>query len=438
MMKLIRMCFNLSVFKRKPCFFSSFSIVSKRKRCFFLLFSLLFFSTGLALSARLVSQSYSVQKAIWSYHFQFDQQVPYRTFLLKKPDRYMIEFRHVPQWNFKEEQLSVTSPVSRIRYQYLQPDGLRLVLDLRRHVDQKQITAAYRQAASDVFCVTIGADKKNIQHHQNQLNKGVAGSFSGKSSLAGDHKNIKEHVGKPSSSSTAHTIKASNTPHSAAISTQKNSIKARDLVIVIDPGHGGKDPGTTGKDNTHEKDIVLSISKKIKKDLDEKKGVATVLTRKGDYYLKLRQRLDIARHHHPDLFVAIHADGWFDQHAHGVSVFALSSHGATSEAARWLAKQENQSELLGGVNLNDKSEVLRSVLIELSQNATIGSSIKVGNTIIDKIKKVAPLHQRHVEQAAFVVLKSPDIPSLLIEVGFLSNLREEARLKNHDYQKNTC
>lgn len=214
----------------------------------------------------------------------------------------------------------------------------------------------------------------------------------------------------------------------------KNNRQHRDVIIVVDPGHGGKDPGATGPGGTHEKTIVLAIGKKLKHWIDLQPGFHAELTRKGDYFLTLRQRLHIARKDKADMFIAIHADIWKNKTAGGVSVFALSQKGATSEAARWLAARENESELMGGVKLNDKSHMLKSVLINLSQAATIRTSLEIGDDLIQKIKPIARLHHDRVEQAAFVVLKSPDIPSLLVETGFLSNPNEERRLKNPVYQ----
>ncbi len=217
--------------------------------------------------------------------------------------------------------------------------------------------------------------------------------------------------------------------------SEESHTKHRDIIIVVDPGHGGKDPGATGPGGTHEKTIVLAISKKLQRDINQLPGFHADLTRTGDYYLTLRQRLAIARKDHADMFIAIHADIWRNKSAGGVSVFALSQRGATSEAARWLAARENASELMGGVNLQDKSHLLKSVLINLSQSATIRTSLEIGEDVIQAVKPIARLHHDVVEQAAFVVLKSPDIPSLLVETGFLSNPHEEERLRSQSYQK---
>ena len=226
--------------------------------------------------------------------------------------------------------------------------------------------------------------------------------------------------------------------HSAlasVITDKEDALHHRNVIIVIDPGHGGKDPGATGLQGTKEKNVVLAISKKLQYLINQQPGYHAMLTRTGDYYLTLRQRLAVARKDKADMFIAIHADKWKNTHARGVSVFALSQRGATSEAARWLATKENASELMGGVELNDKSHLLRSVLINLSQSATIRSSLEIGADVIQSVKPMTRLHHPRVEQAAFVVLKSPDIPSLLVETGFLSNPNEENRLNSQSYQK---
>lgn len=209
----------------------------------------------------------------------------------------------------------------------------------------------------------------------------------------------------------------------------------RFFTVILDAGHGGKDSGAVGPRGTKEKDIVLRIARLLKKHIDREPGLRAVLTRDSDHYVSLRQRLRIARKHKADLFISIHADGYIHPSAKGASIFALSQRGATSEAARWLAAKENYSEL-GGVSLhqlNDKSGLVRSVLIDLSQTATIGASLQVGNEILGHFSRVTSLHHSRVEQAPFVVLKSPDIPSILIETGFISNPQEETKLRDNRY-----
>ena len=197
------------------------------------------------------------------------------------------------------------------------------------------------------------------------------------------------------------------------------------VVKILEP------PGPRGN---HEKKVVLAIAKQLQTQINRHKGFKAVLTRGDDRYLTLRYRLALAREYHGDMFVAIHADAYINATAHGASVFALSQRGATSEAARWLAERENQSELMGGVDLADKDRMLRSVLIDLSQTATISASLKMGSGIITHLRTIVPMHANHVEQAAFVVLKSPDIPSLLIETGFISNPTEEQQLIMRSHQ----
>ena len=211
--------------------------------------------------------------------------------------------------------------------------------------------------------------------------------------------------------------------------------QGRSTIVVIDPGHGGKDPGASGSGGIHEKNVVLAIAKDLNADLKKVPHVVPEMTRNGDYFVTLRGRLDLARKGRADLFMAIHADAYIDSYAHGASVFALSERGASSEAARWLAQKENHSEL-GGVDLADKSYELRSVLIDLSQTATIRESLEYGWSVIHALREGhLRLHRGAVEQARFVVLKSPDIPSLLIETGFISNRQEELNLNNPHYQK---
>lgn len=209
---------------------------------------------------------------------------------------------------------------------------------------------------------------------------------------------------------------------------------ARDVIVVIDPGHGGHDPGAIGRRGTKEKHVVLAISRELYRLVNKTPGMRARLTRSKDYYISLRERLRRARKYNADVFVAIHADAYRNRRAHGSSVYTVSQRGASSEAARWLAEKENYSEL-GGVNLDDKSNLLRSVLIDLSQTATIGASLKLGASVLYALRGTTRLHRHRVEQAPFVVLKSPDIPSVLVETGFISNRSEEKRLKSKKYQK---
>jgi len=205
-------------------------------------------------------------------------------------------------------------------------------------------------------------------------------------------------------------------------------------MIVIDPGHGGEDPGARGRRGTQEKDVTLLIARRLKAQIDAEPGMRALLTRDSDYYLPLQVRVDKARRVKADLLVSIHADAYIRPHAHGSSVFALSERRATSEAARWLAKKENEADLIGGVNLDGKDRYLAQTLLDLSQTATIDHSLRLGNAVLAELGTINTLHKPRVEQASFAVLKAPDIPSILVETAFISNPSEEKRLNDRAYQ----
>jgi N-acetylmuramoyl-L-alanine amidase len=213
----------------------------------------------------------------------------------------------------------------------------------------------------------------------------------------------------------------------------------RDIIIAVDAGHGGEDPGATGPAGTREKDVVLQMAKRLMRLIDATEGFKAVMIRDSDYYVGLRQRTRIAREQKADLFVSIHADAFDSPRPRGSSVYALSQSGATSETAQWLAASENRSDLIGGVDgslsLSDKDEVLRGVLLDLTMTATLNDSLTIGGQVLERMGRVNDLHKPRVEQAGFVVLKSPDIPSLLVETGFISNPDEERRLRNDAYQQ---
>jgi N-acetylmuramoyl-L-alanine amidase len=210
---------------------------------------------------------------------------------------------------------------------------------------------------------------------------------------------------------------------------------ARLATIVIDAGHGGEDPGAIGRLGTREKDITLVIARRLKALVDAEPNMRAVLTRDGDYFLKLDVRVEKARQVMADLFVSIHADAFIRPHARGSSVFALSDRRATSELAKILAKKENESDLIGGVNLAGKDNYLRKTIIDLWQTATIDYSLRLGNSVLARLGSVNELHKPRVEQASFAVLKSPSVPSILIETAFISNPEEESRLNDEAYQQ---
>jgi len=209
---------------------------------------------------------------------------------------------------------------------------------------------------------------------------------------------------------------------------------ARLATIVVDAGHGGEDPGALGRRGSREKNITLTIAKRLKTLIDGEPNMRAVLTRDGDYFLPLHARVEKARAVKADLFVSIHADAFIRPNVRGSSVFALSERRATSEAARWLANKENEADLIGGVSLDVKDKYLAQTLLDLSQTATIDHSLRLGNSVLQRLGSVNTLHKANVEQASFAVLKAPDVPSILVETAFISNPQEEKRLNDEAYQ----
>lgn len=207
------------------------------------------------------------------------------------------------------------------------------------------------------------------------------------------------------------------------------------FVVAIDAGHGGEDPGAKGPTGTREKDVVLAIARTLYTAINKEPGMRAVMIRDGDYYIGLRQRIIKARQHQADLFISIHADAFTHPRANGASVFTLSERGASSEAARWLATSENRADLVGGVSLDDKDDVLTSVLLDLSQTASKESSLSVGQAILNNLGQITALHGKQVQQAGFAVLKSPDIPSILVETEFISNPQSEKKLRSPAYHR---
>ncbi len=218
------------------------------------------------------------------------------------------------------------------------------------------------------------------------------------------------------------------------VTARAHEHKRRDVVIAIDPGHGGKDPGAIGPRGTREKDVVLAVARRLANKINRQPGMKAVLTRDRDVFLPLRERIRRARRHKADLFVSLHADASPDKRVSGSSVYVLSENGASSELARWLAERENAADLVGGVKISKMDSQLASVLLDLSQDHTIEESLDLAQDMLNSLGKVNRLRSRRVEKAAFAVLKSPDIPSVLVETAFISNPREERRLRSKAHQ----
>lgn len=234
------------------------------------------------------------------------------------------------------------------------------------------------------------------------------------------------------------SVMAGDSPAPVPDTLPPANLSGRPILIAVDAGHGGADSGALGPKNMREKDVTLAIAKELVQVINAQPGYSARLTRTGDYFVELQKRRDIARNMKADLFISVHADSFTDSGAFGASVFALSRKGATSEMARFLAKRENDSDLIGrvgGVSLEDKDPQLAGVLVDLSMTATVNASLQVGSQVLKAISEIAPLHAKHVEQAGFVVLKSPDVPSILVETGFISNTSESKKLASPDYRQ---
>lgn len=332
-----------------------------------------------------------------SLFFSLDGAIVHKVFMLTNPNRIIVDFEKTDlAFNLKQLHLN-NNLIKLVRSGHPNPQTLRLVFDVTDSVMFRSNPGKPSSSSRHAFSLDISAN----HHTQTQA-----------ISL------IKDKI--------APAVYLPRIPQ----------YSRKNVIVVLDPGHGGKDPGAMGPRRSAEKNVTLAIALKLKKLIDSQPGMKAVLTRDGDYYVGLRERLKIARKYNGDVFISIHADAFINAQSNGASVFALSQRGATSEAARWLAEKENYSEL-GGVNLrglDDQSGLVRTVLIDLSQTATIAASLHMGEGVLRNLNTITRLHNHKVEQARFMVLKSPDIPSILIETGFISNPREESNLTNPGYQ----
>jgi N-acetylmuramoyl-L-alanine amidase len=302
---------------------------------------------------------------------------------------------------------TANTPITAMRSAQRTPTDLRVVIDLKKTVTPKSFTLA-----------------PNAQYG----NRLVVDLFD----------NPADAAPIPAPTNVATVAPVPVTPVDPPVKLPPAPAGKRDIIVVIDAGHGGEDPGASGSRGQREKDVVLSIARELQRQVNGMKGFRAELTRTGDYFIPLRGRTEIARKKGADLFVSIHADAAPSTAAFGASVFALSDRGATSETARWLADSENRSDLIGGagnVSLDDKDRMLAGVLLDLSMTASLTSSLNVGQKVLSNIGRVTPLHKQRVEQAGFMVLKSPDIPSILVETGFISNANEASKLAASSHQQ---
>ena len=359
---------------------------------FILLNCLIFFSTSV-FAKTVTVDNVRVWAAPDSTRVVFDVSGPvkHKLFSLNKPHRAVIDLKNATLKKNTTQPKALDKYLKGIRSGARNKNDLRIVLDLKKQIKYKifqlQPNKHYgHRLVIDLFDVEIKQVKKEETR-----------------------KEIKKETQQPA--------------------------KLRDVIIAIDAGHGGDDPGAKGPSGVYEKNVVLKIAKNLAEVINKERGMRAVLIRKGDYYIKLRNRIEKAREYKADLFISIHADAFRDPKVRGSSVYVLSKKGASSEAAKWLAEKENSSDLIGGVSLENKDDLVASVLLDLSQTASLEASIDIADRILKGLRKVGKVHKRNVQSAPFAVLKSPDIPSILIEMAFISNPIEEKKLTNSKHRK---
>ncbi|MDE1461275.1 N-acetylmuramoyl-L-alanine amidase [Spartinivicinus poritis] len=356
------------------------------------LFVLIWLGLGVTGSQAAIVEGVRVWPAPDNTRLVFDLSGPveHKVFKLDNPDRLVIDLESASLKTSLDKLNISKTPIQKIRSGRRNTGGLRVVLDLKQPLKPKSFVLKPNSTYGNRLVIDL----------YDQVKTPI--------------KSV-DHVAKTTA-----------------------PIGQRDVIIAIDAGHGGEDPGAIGFGRLREKDVVLSIARKLAYLLEQEPGFKPVLLRKGDYYIGLRRRTQMAREANADMFISVHADAFKNRRARGASVFALSQKGATSEAARWLASRENNADLIGGVgsvSLDDKDKVLAGVLLDLSMTASLTASLDVGSKVLRRLGGFNRLHKRHVEQAAFVVLKSPDIPSILVETGFISNPAESKKLANKSHQR---
>jgi N-acetylmuramoyl-L-alanine amidase len=388
-------------------------------KLFFLLTLLLF--SSLALAAQVNVNSLHFWSSAKQSRMMIDvSAIPsHSVSLIGHPDRLVIDIQNA-RLKGKLSQPPASHPFfSRIRADQKQKT-LRIVADLKRQIDYESFTLNPNKMYGHRLVVDL-------------TDKGPLPDAGSTASEKPPVRLAKSEMKPQTPQKAAKRAANSNTPAKPAREAAAGRL-GRNIVVAIDAGHGGEDPGAHGPAGTEEKHVVLAIAKKLAALINAQRGMRAVLVRKGDYYVDLRKRMEIARAANADLFISVHADAYQKSDVKGASVFTLSNSGASSEAARWLADTENAADLVGGVRLDDKEEVLASVLLDLSQTATLEASNNVASQVLKSFQNIGELHFSTVQKAGFLVLKSPDIPSILVETAFISNPGEERKLNNTEHQ----
>ena len=360
---------------------------------------------------------------------EHDGNVYAKHFLLANPDRLVVDVDGTELNATLKELISKIQPddpyIQQVRVGQLNPKTVRLVFDLKTAVNPQ----VFSLAPIDKYKHRLVLDL----YPKEPLDP-IAALI-----MKGEWKNDPEPVQVVASTPKKSIIDAPSRKTALSGEPLKDAGKMqlkRMVTIVVDPGHGGEDSGAIGARGSKEKDVVLAIGKRLKAKIEQQPNMRVVMTRNADFFVPLGTRVQKARAVQADLFISIHADAFVQPTARGSSVFVLSEKGASSTAARWLAKRENAADLIGGVNIKKHDRQLASVLLDLSTTAQIKNSMKLGNAVLNEMGGINRLHKGSVEQAAFAVLKAPDIPSILVETAFISNPEEEAKLNNDAHQEN--
>ncbi|MBR7799416.1 N-acetylmuramoyl-L-alanine amidase [Undibacterium fentianense] len=366
-----------------------------------------------------------------------DAELKASHFLVKDPNRLVVEIEGLTLNTTLKElvaKIQTNDPyIKQVRVGQNRPNVVRMVFDLKEEINPqvftlKPIGTYQHRLVFDLYPANpIDPITALIEKGEWQKEDALSAAVAGNKSVPGIQSNKSEKLAKPA--------EAGDKRNSETNNDAKDQNKQIPMItIALDPGHGGEDPGAIGRGGSREKDVVLAIAKRLKHHLEKEEHIRVMLTRDADYFVPLQTRVSKARSVQADLLVSIHADAFVEPTARGSSVFVLSERGATSTAARWLAKKENDADLIGGINLKNQDKQLAGVLLDLSTTAQINDSIKVGKVVLKEIASINRLHKASVEQAGFVVLKAPDIPSILIESAFISNPEEEAKLTDEAYQ----
>jgi N-acetylmuramoyl-L-alanine amidase len=383
---------------------------------------------------------------------EMDSELKAEHFTLDGPDRLVVDIEGLTLNNTLSELVSKVRPgdpyIRSVRVGQNRPDVIRLVLDLKQPVAPQVFTLKpigeykyrlvldlYPKVAQDpLLAIMDSKDPDPLAEVLEQLAQKDAPVPSVEGQTLPPTARKPDLPSPPSAAQTPRPTAPVRPTPSAPTQTAPSPQRGGHVLVALDPGHGGEDPGAIGRNGTREKDIVLAIARRLKRLIDGTPGMKAYLTRDGDYFVPLNVRVQKARRVKADLFISIHADAWIKPSARGSSVYALSENGATSTMARMMAQRENDADLIGGVNLGTHNAQVAKVLLDLSTAAQINDSMRVGSKVLSEMGKVNQLHKKQVERAGFAVLKAPDIPSILVETAFISNPTEEQLLRSTKYQ----